>query len=145
MTSWETISFSKTTFNPWSYSYLTYSNPICLQSCLFLLNGFAVMLRQILRHFCVACSRISTLQALVRTENTKIFLRKEKHLGRDMARVANLRPLTTEARFAPGSFRVRFVMDKVALGQDYLRVLRFSPSISFHRGSILVLHLQYAL
>jgi hypothetical protein len=38
--------------------------------------------------------------------------------------------------FAPGSIRVGFVVDKVALGQVCLRVLRFSPvSISFHRRS----------
>jgi hypothetical protein len=38
--------------------------------------------------------------------------------------------------FAPGSIHVGFVVDKVALGQVFLRVLRFSPvSISFHRRS----------
>jgi hypothetical protein len=38
--------------------------------------------------------------------------------------------------FAPGSIRVGFVVDKVALGQVVLRVLRFSPvNISFHRRS----------
>jgi hypothetical protein len=29
--------------------------------------------------------------------------------------------------FAPGSIRVGFVVDKVALGQVFLRVLQFSP------------------
>jgi hypothetical protein len=38
--------------------------------------------------------------------------------------------------FAPGSIHVGFVVDKVALGQVFLRVLRFSPvNISFHRRS----------
>jgi hypothetical protein len=38
--------------------------------------------------------------------------------------------------FAPGSIHVEFVVDKVALGQVFLRVLRFSPvNISFHRRS----------
>jgi hypothetical protein len=31
-------------------------------------------------------------------------------------------------RLAPGSVHVRFVVDKVALGQVFLRVLRFSPA-----------------
>jgi hypothetical protein len=35
----------------------------------------------------------------------------------------------------PKSANVRFVVDKVALGQVSLRVLRFSLSISFHRGT----------
>jgi hypothetical protein len=38
-------------------------------------------------------------------------------------------------QFAPRSVDVGFVVDKVALGQVFLRVLRFSLSISFHRGS----------
>jgi hypothetical protein len=38
--------------------------------------------------------------------------------------------------FAPGWIHVGFVVDKVALGQVFLQVLRFSPvSISFHRRS----------
>jgi hypothetical protein len=37
--------------------------------------------------------------------------------------------------FAPRSVHVGFVADKVAVGQVFLRVLRFSLSISFHRGS----------
>jgi hypothetical protein len=36
----------------------------------------------------------------------------------------------------PGSIHVGFVVDKVALGQVFLRVLRVSPvNISFHRRS----------
>jgi hypothetical protein len=37
--------------------------------------------------------------------------------------------------FAPGLVRVGFVMDKVAVRQDFLRVLRFSPVHGIHRGS----------
>jgi hypothetical protein len=38
--------------------------------------------------------------------------------------------------FASGAIHVGFVMDKVALGQVFLRVLRFSPvNISSHRHS----------
>jgi hypothetical protein len=37
--------------------------------------------------------------------------------------------------FAPGSVRVGFVLDKVALGQVFLRVFfGFTLSVSFHRG-----------
>jgi hypothetical protein len=39
--------------------------------------------------------------------------------------VAGLSP--RRAEFAPGSIHVGFVVDRVALGQDFLRVLRFSP------------------
>jgi hypothetical protein len=38
--------------------------------------------------------------------------------------------------FYPGSFHVRFVVDKVALGQVFLRVVGFPLSISFHWCSI---------
>jgi hypothetical protein len=35
---------------------------------------------------------------------------------------------------APGSVHVKFAEEKVALGQVYLQVLPFSPSITFHWG-----------
>jgi hypothetical protein len=38
--------------------------------------------------------------------------------------------------FDPGSFHVGFVVDKVALGQVFLRVIGFPLSISFHWCSI---------
>jgi hypothetical protein len=38
--------------------------------------------------------------------------------------------------FDPGSVHVGFVVDKVALGQVFLRVVGFPLSISFHRCSI---------
>jgi hypothetical protein len=37
--------------------------------------------------------------------------------------------------FAPKSVRMSFVVDRVALGQVFLWVLRFHLSISFHHGS----------
>jgi hypothetical protein len=37
---------------------------------------------------------------------------------------------------SPGSVHVGFVVDKVALGQVFLRVLRFPLSLTFHRCSI---------
>jgi hypothetical protein len=46
---------------------------------------------------------------------------------------------------APGSIHVGFIVDKVPLGQDFLRVLRFSPvNISFHRRSPNSYHLGNA-
>jgi hypothetical protein len=50
-----------------------------------------------------------------------------------MAQAVSRRHLTAEARVDPASVRVGFVVDKVALGQVFLRVLRFSLSASFHR------------
>jgi hypothetical protein len=45
-----------------------------------------------------------------------------------MAQAVNRRPLTTEARGSvPGQVHVRFVVDKVALGQVFLRVVGFPP------------------
>jgi hypothetical protein len=37
--------------------------------------------------------------------------------------------------FVPVSVHVEFVVDRVALGQVFLRVIRFPLSMSFHRGS----------
>jgi hypothetical protein len=48
-------------------------------------------------------------------------------MGRAMAQAVSRRPLTAEAGFDPGSAHVRFVVDKVALGQVFPRALRFSP------------------
>jgi hypothetical protein len=58
--------------------------------------------------------------------------------------VADLSP--RRPNFAPGSVHVGFAVDKVALGQVFLRVLRFSPvNISFHRSSPNSYHLGNAL
>jgi hypothetical protein len=47
--------------------------------------------------------------------------------------------------FVPGSIHAGFVMEKVALGQGFLRVLRFSPvNIPFHRRSPNSYHLGNA-
>jgi hypothetical protein len=49
--------------------------------------------------------------------------------------------------FAPGSVRVGFMVGKVALCQILLPVIRVSPVVSYHHGSILIYHLaneQYA-
>jgi hypothetical protein len=52
---------------------------------------------------------------------------------RDMAQaVASLSPL--RSGFAPESFHVEFVVGKVALGHNFLRVLCFPLSVSFHHG-----------
>jgi hypothetical protein len=59
------------------------------------------------------------------------------HIGRAMAQAVSLRPLTTEARGSvPGQVHVRFVVNNVALGQVFLRVVGFPLSISFHWCSI---------
>jgi hypothetical protein len=44
-----------------------------------------------------------------------------------MAQVVSRRPLTAEARVRSRSIHVWFVVDKVALGEVFLRVIRFSP------------------
>jgi hypothetical protein len=44
-----------------------------------------------------------------------------------MAQAVSRRPLTSAARFRARVNPVGFVVDKVALGQAFLRVLRFSP------------------
>jgi hypothetical protein len=57
--------------------------------------------------------------------------------GRAMAQAVSRRPLTTETRGSvPGQVHVRFVVDKVAPEQIFLRVVGFPLSISFHWRSI---------
>jgi hypothetical protein len=51
-----------------------------------------------------------------------------------MAQAVSRRSLTAAARVRAQVNPVGFVVDKVALGQVSLRVLRFSLLISFHRG-----------
>jgi hypothetical protein len=48
-------------------------------------------------------------------------------LGRAMAQAVGRWPPTARPGFAPGSIHVGFVVGKVALGQVFFRVLRFSP------------------
>jgi hypothetical protein len=47
--------------------------------------------------------------------------------GRAMAQAFSRRPPTVEARVRSRVVQVGFVLDKVALGQVFPRVLRFSP------------------
>jgi hypothetical protein len=55
--------------------------------------------------------------------------------GRAVVQAVSRRPLTAVAGFAFGSVHMGFVMEKVALGQVFLRVLMFSLPVSFHRTS----------
>jgi hypothetical protein len=58
-------------------------------------------------------------------------------IGRAMAQAVSRRPLTTEARGSvQDQVHVRFVVDKVTMGQGFLRVVGFPLSISFHWCSI---------
>jgi hypothetical protein len=61
--------------------------------------------------------------------------RTNRQEGRGIAQAVSRLPLTTEARFLPGSVYEGLVVESVALGHVFLRVLRVSLSISFHRGS----------
>jgi hypothetical protein len=62
-----------------------------------------------------------------------------------MAQVVGRMPLTAEARVRPESIHVGFMVDKVALGQVFLRVLRFcAVNIPFHRRSPNSYHLGNA-
>jgi hypothetical protein len=49
------------------------------------------------------------------------------HLDRVMAQAVSRRPFTAAARVRAQVIPVGFVVDKVALGHVFLRVLRFSP------------------
>jgi hypothetical protein len=54
---------------------------------------------------------------------------------RAMAQVVSRRPLSAEARVCAWSVHVECMVDKVAMGNTFLHVLRLSLSISFHRFS----------
>jgi hypothetical protein len=65
------------------------------------------------------------------------------HWGRAMAQVVSSRPLTAEARVRARVNPCGILVDKVALGQAFHRVLRFSPvNTSFHRRSPNSYHLR---
>jgi hypothetical protein len=70
-----------------------------------------------------------------------VTLTTHRHLGRAMAQAVSRRPLTAEALVRGWSIHVGFVVDKVALGQFFLRVLRFALPLSFHRCSPYPYHL----
>jgi hypothetical protein len=54
-------------------------------------------------------------------------VRLQINIGRAMVHTVSRRPLTAAARVRTQVNPVRFVVDKVALGQVFLRVLRFRP------------------
>jgi hypothetical protein len=54
--------------------------------------------------------------------------------GRAMAQAVSRRPLTETARVRAQVNAVGFMVDKVALGQVFLRVIRFSPVNIIQRG-----------
>jgi hypothetical protein len=60
--------------------------------------------------------------------------------GRAMAQVVSRRLSPRR----PGSIHVGFVVDKVALGQVFLRALRFSPSI-YHSTFALQTHIIWGM
>jgi hypothetical protein len=60
-----------------------------------------------------------------RNWNFKYYEDEPDALGRAMA--VSSRPLISQFRFDPGQFHVKFVVEKVALGEEFLWVLRFSP------------------
>jgi len=45
------------------------------------------------------------------------------------------------SEFGPGPVRVKCLVDKVTMGQDFVSVLRFPLSVSFHKSSILAVAL----
>jgi hypothetical protein len=55
--------------------------------------------------------------------------------GLVLAQAVSRQPLTAETRFCFRSVHAGFVVDKVALGQDFPRDLRLSLSTSLHRSS----------
>jgi hypothetical protein len=89
----------------------------------------------------ISHSSSSRIQTHVRKFNPALYAKRKSSSscaeGRAMAQAVSRRPLTTEARGAvPGQVHVRFVVDKVALGQVFLRVVGFPLSISFPLGSV---------
>jgi hypothetical protein len=61
-----------------------------------------------------------------------------------MGQVVSRRPLTAEARLRARVNHVGFVVDKVALGQVFLRVLRFTLSI-YHSNVALQTHIIWGM
>jgi hypothetical protein len=87
-------------------------------------------------HFKSVCDGNKQGQNYLRPDKTIILAKSGKHwiIGRNALKraVPWLRQLVTGLSprgpgFAPGSIRVGFMVDKVALRQVFLRVLRFSP------------------
>jgi hypothetical protein len=63
--------------------------------------------------------------------------------GPAMAQAVSRRPLTAEARVCPGSIDVGFVVDKLALGQIFLQVLRFP--CQYHSTVALQTHIIWGI
>jgi hypothetical protein len=68
--------------------------------------------------------KFKSAEKLTQENNTKLRI---CYLGRTMAQAVSLRPLTAAAWVRAQVNPVRFVVDKVALGQVLLTVLRLSP------------------
>jgi hypothetical protein len=84
--------------------------------------------------------RVDVFLRAIEIRSTPFFGRAVPWLRSLVAGLSPQRP-----GFAPWSIHVGFVVDKVALGQVFLRVLRFSPvNISFHRRSPNSYHLGNA-
>jgi hypothetical protein len=82
---------------------------------------------------------VEILGAMIFTPS-KINAELTRTPGRPMTQAVSRRP-PRRPGFAPRSIRVGFVVDKVALGQVFLRVFLFSPvNILFHRRSPNVHH-----
>jgi hypothetical protein len=58
--------------------------------------------------------------------------------GRAVTQAVRHRPFTEEARISPSPVHAIFVVDRVALGQVFLRVIRFLLLLSFHQSSIII-------
>jgi hypothetical protein len=65
-------------------------------------------------------------------------------MGILLAQVINRRPLTAEARVRARVVNVGFVVDKVALGQVFLQVLRF-PLSMYHPTVALQTHIIWGM
>jgi hypothetical protein len=78
------------------------------------------------KHICVDSKAIIinyTPKRVIPNYASKVILHKAVPLLRLL--ISGLSPRRT--RFAPGSVHAGYIMDKVALGQAFLRVLRFLP------------------
>jgi hypothetical protein len=75
-------------------------------------------------------------QELSKQRNAKTVFGTVQWLRRLVVGLSGWRP-----KLAPRAAHVGSVVDKVAIGQGFLRVLRFSLSISFHCGSTFIYQL----
>jgi hypothetical protein len=82
-----------------------------------------------LRNFCFASDIIRMIKSkrMKRSGNGEMRNACKSLVGRAMAQAVSRRPLTAAARVRAQVNPMGFVVDKVALGQVFLRDLRFSP------------------